>query len=60
MAAEERDCAAEWKWRFEHDEHLIQEWQEAIAEVRRFNAAEEECKRREARLAGGEEEAPAS
>lgn len=53
MAAEERDCAAEWKWRFEHDEHLIQEWQAAIDEVRRFNAEEEERKQREAELAGG-------
>lgn len=53
MATEERDCAAEWEWRFTHDERLIQEWQEAIAEVRRFNAEEEKRKRREAELAGG-------
>ena len=58
MAAEDRDCAAEWTWRFTHDEHLIQAWQEAIDEVHRFNAAEEERKRREAELAEGEEEAP--
>lgn len=42
MATEERDCAAEWEWRFTHDERLIQEWQAAIAEVRRFNAEEAE------------------
>lgn len=53
MATEERDCAAEWEWRFTHDERLIQEWQAAIDEVRRFNAAEEERKQREAELAGG-------
>lgn len=56
MAAEERDCGAEWEWRFTHDKRLIQDWQAAIAEVRRFNA--EEAKRREAELAEGEEEAP--
>lgn len=48
MAAEERDCGAEWTWRFTHDERLIRDWQEAIDEVRRFNAAEAERKRREA------------
>lgn len=58
MATEERDCAAEWEWRFTHDKRLIQEWQAAIDEVKRFNAAEEERKRREAELAEGEEEAP--
>lgn len=56
MAAEGRNCAAEWGWRFTHDERLIQDWQEAIDEVKRFNA--EEAKRREAELAEGEEEAP--
>lgn len=56
-----RDCAAEWEWRFTHDKRLIQAWQEAIDEIRRFNAEEEERKRREAELAEGEEEAlPAS
>lgn len=60
MATEERDCAAEWRWRFTHDERLIREWQEAIDEVKRFNAEEEKRKRREAGLAEGEEEAPAS
>ncbi len=58
MAAEERDCGAEWTWRFTHDERLIRDWQEAIDEVKRFNAEEEERKRREAELAEGEEEAP--
>lgn len=58
MTTEERDCGAEWEWRFTHDKRLIQEWQAAIDEVRRFNAAEEERKRREAELAEGEEEAP--
>lgn len=53
MATEERNCAAEWEWRCTHDKLLIQDWQEAIDEVKRFNAEEE--KRRE-----GEEEAPAS
>lgn len=53
MATEERDCAAEWEWRFTHDKRLIQEWQEAIDEVKRFNA--EEAKREEAELAEGEE-----
>lgn len=54
MATEERDCGAEWEWRFTHDERLIRDWQEAIDEVKRFNAAEEERKRR---VAEGEEEA---
>lgn len=58
MATEDRGCAAEWEWRFTHDEHLIQEWQAAIDEVKRFNAAEEGRKQREAELAEGEEEAP--
>lgn len=58
MAAEEHDCAAEWEWRFTHDKHLIQSWQEVIDEVRRFNAEEEKRKRSEAELAEGEEEAP--
>lgn len=58
MATEERDCGAEWEWRFTHDERLIRDWQEAIDEVKRFNAEEEERKRREAELAEGEEEAP--
>lgn len=59
MTTEERDCAAEWEWRFTHDRRLIQEWQAAIDEVKRFNA--EEAKRREAELVEGEEEAlPAS
>lgn len=53
MATEERDCAAEWEWRFTHDERLIRDWQEAIDEVRRFNAEEAERKRREAELAEG-------
>lgn len=52
MATEERDCAAEWEWRFTHDKRLIQAWQAAIDEVKRFNA--EEAKRREAELAEGE------
>lgn len=58
MANEKRDCVAEWEWRFTHDKRLIQEWREAIEEVCRFNAEEEERKRREAELAEGEEEAP--
>lgn len=58
MATEERDCGAEWEWRFTHDERLIREWQAAIDEVKRFNAEEEKRKRREAELAEGEEEAP--
>lgn len=58
MATEERDCAAEWEWRFTHDECLIQEWQAAIDEVKRFNAEEAKRKQREAELAEGEEEAP--
>lgn len=41
----------EWEWRFTHDVHLIQDWQEAIDEVKRSNA--EEAKRREAELAEG-------
>lgn len=57
MVTEDRGCAAEWEWRFTHDEHLIQEWQAAIDEVRRFNA-EEKRKQREAELAEAEEEAP--
>lgn len=58
MANEERDCAAEWEWRFTHDRRLIQEWRAAIDEVKRFNAEEEKCKQREAELAEAEEESP--
>lgn len=36
----DRDCAADWRRRWEHDAAWRREWEEAAAEVGRFNCEE--------------------